>query len=350
MTAGEPSLLGVEDAKQALAESLSFPHRLVRIKAALAIGRAQPRSEFPSAHKVVPVLGEALTLSTRKMVLVVDPADQSRNKTQAVLRASGMDAVAGGDLYAAIQAARDQGVAHFDMILLAADIGSPDLLKAAAELRSDFITAATPIVVYSKPGTTALSQRAARSYTGVSVLIGEAVEGGTPEEATTALIEAYRRGAATLGIVDLTEELALSLSLEAADVVRLLAVSRSTVLDYSAAEGALITVLGGRAEVLRIRAAAALAMINSSSAQEAIAEAAVNEQNSQSMRVAAFASLAESARTHGSKLGPATIDRVVALTLDGKDLVIRTAASQALGALNLESNRASEIIRAQSRG
>ena len=66
-------------------------------------------------------------------------------------------------------------------------------------------------------------------------------------------------------------------------------------------------------------------------------------------RVRAFGSLAESARRNGNLLGDDLVQRVIGLTMAEKDLVLQAAASKALGALDLPSNKASEIIRAQSR-
>src|SRR5262249_4204508 len=164
------------------------------------------------------------------------------------------------------------------------------------------------------------------------------------------LMDRYRMAAGTFGMVELTDELATSLALEAADVLRSLAVSNSRILEYRRAEPALITVLEGKNETLRIKAASVLARIDTATAQPAIAAVALEPSNSKPMRVAAFASLAESARTYGSKLDEALVTRIIDMAMKDKDLTIRTACSQALGALNLPNSRASEIIRAQSQG
>jgi hypothetical protein len=68
------------------------------------------------------------------------------------------------------------------------------------------------------------------------------------------------------------------------------------------------------------------------------------------MRVAAFGSLAESARRNGTRLEPALVQRIIEFAMNEKDLLLQAAASKALGALDLPSNKASEIIRTQSRG
>jgi len=350
-TAGEGSLLGAEDFKQSLAESLTFPSRLVRIKAALAVSRARPESQFNGSQNVSPVLNEALVLSARSTALVVVPDDAGRNKAAAVLRAGNMHVVDGAQLYATVNAAREQKTTHFDVVLLGSDVTDPDLEGAVNALRGDFMTAATPIVIMMKPRQTAVAQRLMRTYSGVVTLGSEVIEGGTPEEAAKTVQDRYARAAATFGIAEMNPELALALSLEAADVLRLVAVSGSNVIDFGRTEPGLITALTtSPSESLRIKAAGVLALIDTATAQEAIAQVAVDSSATQTMRVAAYASLAESARKHGNKLGQTLVSDIIEQAMNGDNLVIRTASSQALGALNLPSNRASEIIRAQSRG
>ena len=61
--------------------------------------------------------------------------------------------------------------------------------------------------------------------------------------------------------------------------------------------------------------------------------------------MAAFASLAESAKNNGHLLEDSHVTGLVRLAQEEDDLVIRTAASQALGAINLATPKASEIIR-----
>ena len=58
----------------------------------------------------------------------------------------------------------------------------------------------------------------------------------------------------------------------------------------------------------------------------------------------------ESAKKQGNQLAIEQIKGLVQAARETADLTMRTAASQALGALNLKLNEASEIIRAYHRG
>ena len=72
---------------------------------------------------------------------------------------------------------------------------------------------------------------------------------------------------------------------------------------------------------------------------------ALDAGNADSLRISAFNSLAESAKHNGNLLEERQIAQLVEIARDDTDLTIRTAASEALGALNLATNKASEIIR-----
>jgi HEAT repeat protein len=349
VTAGASSMVGVEDAKQALIDCLTFPHRLVRIKAGLAIGRTLPISGFDRSHQVIPVLSEALQLSSTKTAIIVESDDQNRNKLLAIARAGGMEAVAAPNLYAAMEAARAQQLTFFDVIILGSDIADPNISAAVSELRGDFSTAATPIIILTKEGDTSAAQQLRSTQRGVEMMLSGQIEGGTPEAAAEAIVMRYSMAAQKLGMRAIDGDLALGLAMEATEVLRMLAVNGATVLDYSRAEPALIRAMNGDEQALRIASANVLALINTPTAQEAIAEAAMNADNNEAMRLAAFSSLAESARRNGNRLSETIVQQVVALATQGGDLVMRTAASKALGAMDMPSSNITGIIQAQSR-
>lgn len=350
-TAGAPSLVGTEDLKQALASSLAFPSRQVRIKAALALGRALPAMSFPGAENVIPVLCEALAQSGRQSALIVDPDVDAANRMQALLRAVGFDCAVGPNLNSAREAARKVGITSYDLILLATDIEKPDVLTAVNDLRRDLPTAATPVLVVVKNGQLSRATTAARAAAGVEVLPGEITELGDPVVIQQQMTNRVARASQALGMSPLGRELAMSLALQSADVLRLIAESNLKVFDVAKAEPALIGATQSDSEVLRVRAAHALALLGSSAAQEALAVAALNDVRRHEERIVVFGSLAESARRNGNLITDADlVQRLIEFTLTESDLVLRAAASRALGALNLPSNKASEIIRRQHNG
>jgi hypothetical protein len=93
-----------------------------------------------------------------------------------------------------------------------------------------------------------------------------------------------------------------------------------------------------------------LGYIGSPEAQGAIAKIALDAAQPQEMRVAMFTALAEAAKRQGNHLDNDQVAKLIELAQKDENLVIRTAASQALGALNLPGNPASVIIRSQYNG
>ncbi|MFO0973369.1 MAG: hypothetical protein U1A27_08040 [Phycisphaerae bacterium] len=348
-TAGPNNLLGPEDARQSLALALQFPNRLVRIKAALAIARTLPRSEFLGSQNVVPVLAEALGQPTRRTALVIDPEQQSRNALQAVLRGAQYDVYAAETLYAAAEQARQAGNAAIDAVIVGSDVTAPALPDAVREIRERTETSAAPVLILIKPRQTTLAREAARHATGVETLLSDALHSDAPEKSAAAVVARLGSAAAAMGMRSLDPERSIALALAAAEALRQLGLLQSSVLDVSRAERALVASLAHANEELRIKAAAALAVTGTESAQRVLAKTALDAERAKEQRIATFASLSEHAGRFGNKLDEGLVQQIVKMSRDAADLELRTACSQALGALNLANNQASEIIRAQSR-
>lgn len=350
-TAGAASLVGREDLKQPLVQSLAFPNRQVRIKAALALGRSLPTTSFSGSENVIPVLVEALAHSGRSAALIVDPDAGQANKMQAALRLASFDCAIGSNLNAARESARKVGITTYDVILLAAGMQQPDALGAIAELRRDLPTAATPILVVVNEDQLSTGRTAARSAAGVEVITSDIVDLGDPARITEQMMNRVKRASQTLGMSALGRELSMDLALQSCDVLRMIGESNLKVFDFSRSVSGLVGALSSSTEALRVRAAHALALGASADAQQALASAALNPERGLEERVAFFGSLAESARRNGNLLGSSeAVNRLINFTMTESDLILRAAASKALGALDLPSNKASEIIRGQYNG
>jgi len=94
-----------------------------------------------------------------------------------------------------------------------------------------------------------------------------------------------------------------------------------------------------------------LALIDSSTAQDALAQAALSDEHTSTLRIAAFASLAESARELGDRLSDRLTKELIQQAMSEPDLELRTAASQALGAIiKMPAELAVEAILNDTRG
>jgi hypothetical protein len=229
-----------------------------------------------------------------------------------------------------------------DVILLASDIQNPDLPAALTQIRSDFRFASAPIIVVAKKEQLSAAQDMARADHRLGV-----VESNPTADSLTNAIASVSKA---VGAQPITPVVGTGLSLEAAQTLGLLAITNNPLFKAQDAEAALINALQCDDADLRVTVAQVLGYIGTPAAQEAVARIALDDEESEEMRVAMFAALADAAKHHGSQLSESLVKMVIAVAESHENMVIRTAASQALGALNLPGNPASEIIRNQYDG
>ena len=147
-----------------------------------------------------------------------------------------------------------------------------------------------------------------------------------------------------------TEEIADSYALRAATVMYKLAQTRNPVINLSLAQAALINAVKDKRPQIQILAGRTLAHLNNSGAQRAIAEMALDTDNSGEVRIAAFDSLATSAKLNANMLPDETIDGIYALIKSNQtEPELRAAAAAAFGSLNLPSQKAKELILDQAK-
>ena len=342
-----PSRAGIRSrsdfaADQPLVKALLFPDAVVRIKAALALAEARPKSQFSGAERVTPVLAEALGQTGVERFIATDPDQANLNRIAEFLRESGAEVLADSDFYAGVQRARAERRSVSGMIISTA-IESPGVRRAIAELRGEFLFAMTPVVLLRGSGDYETARNLAADDPRVAHVAADA-EGAE-------IVEAMREVMARSGQWLPDPDQALGLALEAADALLGLRLDGRTVLNVAVADPALQTVLeGAEDEALRKKAAAVLALSPAQSSQRALAQVALDEAPSETLRVVAFTALADSAKLNGNLLSDTLVSRLVRVSADEPNLTLRTAASRALGALNLTDNQASEIIRKYYQG
>ncbi|MBU0719334.1 MAG: HEAT repeat domain-containing protein [Planctomycetes bacterium] len=336
VTAGETSLVGQEDLKQPLVQALHFPELLVRIRAALALGAALPKSPFADSQHVIPLLAEAVTLTGNEQVLVIDRDEANVNRVMEVMRAGGRAVIGETDFPRAIARVR----AEFQSlrgIFLATGSVEPSTEDILRQLRQEFLFGKTPVILLTKPRD-ALAAEDLAAKDGFLELVDAAADGD-------ALEAAYARAQQRTGLAAIDDVLASELAAGAVEVLRRIAVDGRTVYSLAPAESALIAALDVSDEGLQTAAARVLALIPTPTAQRAIAAVALDSANPDSLRLAAYDSLSESAKNNGNLLAEDQLDELIGVARDEADLTMRTAASQALGAVNLSTSKASEIIR-----
>jgi len=335
LVAGATNLIGTEDYKQPLVLALTFPDQVVRIKAALALTHALPSEPFAGSDRVMPVITEALSQTGKKYVLVIDPDEQNLNRILNAIRNDQTIVIGEKELYPGLERARRE-LPTVTSIFLASDLNEPGLASAVATLRENSMFALTPVVLLTGKGTADEANALASSDEGITTLVANASQ--------DQLLSAWQALGFQTGQSKLDQAEALALALDAAESLRKIAFSHSTVYDFSLAEGSLIHTLSSPDEILQTTSASVLALSSNSNAQQAIAKVALNSGNTESLRIAAFNSLAESAKVNGNLLTEDSIDMLIDLAINEPNLTIRSAGSQALGALNLPSNKSGQII------
>ena len=341
-TAGPASVLDAGLGRTPLAEALSFPDRMVRIRAAIALAASLPQAAFSNSQNLMPVLNEAVMLfGGARNALVIDPDAATGNTVAAALRAIGYEVIIDSGLYNGLQKVRSESPG-VDLICLASDLQSPSLAAGLSELRHEFRFAMTPVLVITKPADAPDVRTLVRADARVAAIAPD----GAPESLNTALAVVAR----TSGVTPITPEVGATVALEAALTLNKLAVTNNPVLDVSEAENALVAALEGGGPALRETVAHVLAAIDTRTAQEAIAAVALDETEDEAMRITMFAALAEAAKLRGGLLSPETADQARQVAETHANMAILTAASQALGALNQSGNPASAIIRNQYGG
>ncbi|MFC1761724.1 HEAT repeat domain-containing protein [Planctomycetota bacterium] len=132
--------------------------------------------------------------------------------------------------------------------------------------------------------------------------------------------------------------------------LRAISQQRNMAFDLLGAQEALVAASRSESAEYKTLACQALAGVNSGTAQQAIAEVGISDRSDLTVRIAAFNSLAESAKVNGSMLSGQTLANMYELIGSGTtDANLRTAAAMAFGALNLPSENVKGLILHQAK-
>ena len=335
--AGPASVTADAAGRLPLAEALLFPDQVVRIKAALTLGAARPVQPFLNYQNLMPVFAEALLLHNgSRRAAVLDPDVESANALSGMLRDAGYEVTSDTDFHAGLAKVR-QHVPALDVIVLASNIGTPGLHDALNHLRSEFRFSHTPVVLVTKPG----DADTVRDLVRADHRLAEVRPGATQD----ALRSAIDRVSRAVGMIQITPEAGTAIALDAAGVLETLAVTGNPLFDPAQLEQPLINALGSSDAALRSTTARVLSHVCSTAAQTALAKIALDAGREAELRIEMFDVLAQAGKQCGNLLGQPQVQEIIKLAENEADMAIRTAASQALGALNVPAGSGSQIIR-----
>ena len=107
---------------------------------------------------------------------------------------------------------------------------------------------------------------------------------------------------------------------------------------------ALVGALGDARGPVQVAAAQALAAMPEADAQRGVAALAMKADAAEAVRIDAFKALAESVRRYGNQLSDEQAQQVIEVVTAAGALPLKDAAAQALGALNLPSQKIKSLI------
>lgn len=349
VTAGRQALTDVQTPEgTSLGQALYFPDLLVRVQAALALGKALPPAPFHGSTEVVPVLASVLAPSDKKNFLLVDPQSESVGVIQTGLINAGAVVISADRLGPALNQARRE-MTHLDGVFLASDMKQPTVAEAVDVLARDDRFCLTPIIVLVKERDTTVLDRIGDADKRVgSIFVLTASDKSIDPKIVEQMLAKLDQVTVRCGLRPLSPELKLDLALQATRVLQDVAAGQSPVFNAQTAMPALIeTLRGGASEELRAAAASALSWMSAPQAQQAIAGVALAAKESESLRITAFGLLADSARRFGGQLGDDLMARLMEQATGEPNLTLRTAASKAMGALNPPVPRILPVILAE---
>lgn len=346
LNAGQQSLLYELMGQKPLVQALSFADREVRFSAALAIGGILPKKNFEgkSEQLTVTILAEALQQKGKRFAMVADNDQNTRNAVINQLKQTGEFETVVSDAYFASASKSAKSLPSLDLIVLGYGIKQPGIEQALETIQKDYRLAYCPTIIVTSASELAGARKLKNDYPFVEVVSDQ-----TPLDnalQTEKIQEIMSRNQANV----FARELADTYAIRAANILRQLAITDNKILPLKLAEQALVDALEDKRPEIQTAAIETLARMDSAQAQRSLADMALNKNLELETRLLVFRNLAVSAKLFDNLLRTEQVntmynDIVSSQTVDSE---LRTLASEAYGALNLPSEKISQLILDQS--
>lgn len=356
-TAGTDALVAREAGRQPLLTALSYPDRRVRFDAALTLAQARPTEGFPEAHRVVPVLAEALRHDEARYALVLAADRDTLNRRLADVAELGYETFGGRTLAEARSALRRRpGV---DVIVI--DMGVDGAVQAFRDTAGDHRLGGVPVVMIGEVAdqyrireelgrdarlfmtTPPVDPEQEEPAEDDAAALAEAEAGDEPEDqAASPLASAIEQATEAYAGRRIDADEARDYALRALRSLHQIALAKESAYDAEEALPALTHALEDeRTEVVR-EAAGVLAVIDRSEAQRALAQHAL-EREDDTLQIVVLERLGDSATAFGNMLETRHSDALLELVRASTGETA-LAAARAHGALALPTANAVELI------
>ncbi len=189
--------------------------------------------------------------------------------------------------------------------------------------------------------------RAVRFSAAIAIALAEPAEKFSESELVTKNLAEIISAA---GDANWPKEKVDAYAVRACNAMLKLAQTRNQVIKLSDILPSLVSAANDSRDEIKIFAAQILAYISSPDAQRAIAQMALKEDNKMNIRIAAFGSLAVSAKVNANLLLDEQIDKIYSIVQSTDvNADLRSSAAAAYGALNLPSKKVKELILNQAK-
>lgn len=333
---GSARMLKAIDGRTApVVASLNYPDARVQFAAASTILTWDPATSFRGASRVIEVLARALTDSGKAHGVAIDAHEQRATSMSTALLQLGFEPEIAQTGQDGFKIASERG--DVALILIEANVARWELSQTLANLRSDARTAFIPIVIYGDDSLRTRIERQTESFSRVRFVLK------TSDPLVMAKqVAPFLRTATAEAITQpqrvATRQAAMNWLVQLADR------KQACLFDLKPAENALLAATND--EELGDSAAYALGGIATPSAQAKLFEIGTAASRPASVRERALAQLAAHIQRHGVLLTELQTDEFRKAARQESDPQLQTAFAAALGSLNPDVARASEVLKA----
>lgn len=327
-TSGTAALLKENAGRQPMLDALAYPDRRVRYEGAIALANARPQQLFPGSFRVVTVLSEAISAGGTPTAMIIASDAQRRNRLNTLLTDLGYDILQGTSINAISgQLATKPGV---DLIVVDDSVTSAQ--NAILDSQMDYRLASSPVLAIvpelEYPRIVEAANNDGRVFAAKQT------------EDTDALRAEIEKMLAAYGGSDITQEQSTAYAMRSLE--QLLDIAKgASIYQPDDAQSALIVALRDPRPQVVSKAAEVLALLESSTAQQALAEAALSQTGQ--LQIDILNALSDSATNYGNLLKPEQSEAMTKLVGESRD-TLGEAAARAHGALSLPTSQAVILI------
>jgi hypothetical protein len=278
----------------------------------------------------VPLLAEAVAQSGRPNILLMVANENERTRLAAELK----NYSTAGGVGAMGALAEERALPSVDVVLIAADVPDEEIQNLMNEARHNpRLERASKVIIRNQAG--GMWPREALNDNTISVI--RVNEG-------PALADAIETARTRSGGLPLDVNVVNEFALRAAHLLARLAISRGQVLDLHPGLTSLLGSLGDARPEISKAVGDTVALIESPQVQPALLDRAADPQTPEDVRASLYRSLATSAKFYGDQLQPQQIAALRQTVAGEPNQDIRSAAAEALGALNAPVQNVAQLI------